>query len=136
MRIASAMALMVVLCSSVAAAQAVDPALQHAIDTRGAARADGNAEEWSRYVTDDYMLINRDGSVMNKAQSMEGIRQGDRTVLHPSPIDLKMRVYGDTAIQTFHDSALGYPARYTSVWVKVNDRWLCAHVSVTQIVSQ
>jgi hypothetical protein len=70
---------------------------------------------------------------MNKVQSMESIRTGYRTILHPSPNELNMRVYGNTAIQTFWDDALGFPARYSSVWVKMDDRWLCAHVTTTAI---
>ena len=136
MRIACASLLAAVLFTSVAAAQAIDPALQHAIDTRGAARAAGNAEEWGRHVTDDYLLVNPDGSVMNKMQSMAGIRAGDRTISHPRPMELNVRTWGNAAIQTFRDNALGFPARYTSVWVKMDNRWLCAQVTVTPVENQ
>ena len=38
-------------------AQELDPTLQQVIDTRGAARVAGDADEWGRHVTDDYILI-------------------------------------------------------------------------------
>ena len=57
MRIGCASLPMVLLCASVTWAQELDPTLQQVIDTRGAARVAGDADEWGRHVTDDYILI-------------------------------------------------------------------------------
>ena len=127
MRIVCVSLLTAVLFASVAWAQAIDPELQRVIDIRGAARAAGDAEEWGRPVTFDFILILPDGSVMNKMQRMAAIKAGTLRVSHNRLSDLNVRLYGDTAIRSFRDNSLGFPARFTSVWVKTGNRWL-AHM--------
>ena len=133
MRFASVLLLTAVLFASVAWAQAVDPAFQQAVDARGAARVANDGKEWGRYVTDNFIFVSPDGSVMNKAQRMAAISAGDMAVSHSNLSEFSVRVYGDTAIGTFRDDVLSFPARFMSVWVKEDDRWLCAHVSITPI---
>lgn len=133
MRIAYLSLLAVVFSASVAWAQTVDPAIQQAVDARGVARIENNGEEWARHVTDDFVWVGPDGSVMNRAQRMAAISAGELAMSHSNLSELSVRVYGDTAIRTFRDDVLSFPARFMSVWVRDGDRWRCAHVMITPI---
>src|SRR2546425_4928650 len=50
-----------------------DPALKKAADARQAAQWAGNAEEWGKYTTDDFLVTGADGVVKTKQQRMTEI---------------------------------------------------------------
>ncbi len=90
----------------------------------------GDFEALDRIIGDDYIITNSDGSVLGKQQDLEPLKTGlkfDSATVE----DLKVRVYGDTAVATglttfkgnFNGRAFTSCGRFTDVWVKRNGRW-------------
>lgn len=73
----------------------------------------------------DYVIIQPDGIVVNKADALKSYQEG-RYWEEASIEDLDIRVYGDTAVVvgkwqakgTNQGQSFDYQARYISVWVK------------------
>jgi ketosteroid isomerase-like protein len=100
-------------------------------------------EDIERLHTDDFMMTAR-GMVTTKAEALARLR--DRT--HPpsiveslTPDDVKVRVYGNTAVTTGRWTRISKDAEgkdtsaagfFTHVWVKQNNKWLVsvAHYSL------
>lgn len=110
-----------------------DPALKRAADARQAAQWAGNAEEWGKYTTDDFLVTGADGVVRTKQQRMTEIAGHPITTPVPAPTDDKWRVYGTTAIRTSAVSINGKPTRLTTVWVKQPGGWKVAAVQLTNV---
>jgi hypothetical protein len=132
--------LVVTLIPSAALAQtpAPDPELQKALDARRAAEQANDVEAWSRHTADDFLSTTPDGRVDTKAERAVLIRNRKREdsagLIAEPKRELKWRMYGDTAIETFRwDDAPAFrrPVRVTEVWVKRNGVWQVAgnHVS-------
>jgi len=90
-----------------------DPALKKAADARQAAQWAGNAEEWGKYTTDDFLVTGADGVVKTKQQRMTEIAGHPITTPALTPTDDKWRVYGTTAIRTSAVAINGKPTRLT-----------------------
>jgi Domain of unknown function (DUF4440) len=110
-----------------------DPTLKKAVDARQAAQWAGNAEEWGKYTTDDFLVTGADGVVKTKQQRMTEIAGHPITTPAPSPTDDKWRQYGTTAIRTSSVVINGKPTRLTTVWVKQQGVWKVAAVQLTNI---
>jgi ketosteroid isomerase-like protein len=122
------------VAASLAYAQAPPADLQKAIDARAAAQRAGDEQGWGRYTTDDFMVVNPDGTVLTKADRMAQIK-GNKAAGPPTePTDRKVRVYGDTAIITTIQGA--NPTRFTTVWVKQAGAWKVASVHQTSITKK
>jgi Domain of unknown function (DUF4440) len=110
-----------------------DPTLKKAADARQAAQRAGNAEEWGKYTTDDFLVTGADGVVKTKQQRMTEIAGHPITTPAPAPTDDKWRVYGTTAIRTSAATINGKPTRLTTVWVKQQGDWKVAAVQLTNV---
>src|SRR5262245_50192273 len=83
----------------------------------------------ARIVADDVVVTTPMGQVVSKAQRIEGLKQ--IKIDSYVPDDYKVRVYGDTAVMTYHfafkGTALGRDMsgdyREIVVWVKRNGQW-------------
>src|SRR5262245_52396525 len=113
--------------SASAQTSAPDPALQKALDGRRAAERANDVDAWSLYTTDDFLSTWVDGRVDTKAERALLIRNrkpGDSAALIEAPkLDLKWRLYGDAAVETFRFASMppfGRPVRVTEVWIKRN----------------
>jgi len=99
-----------------------------------------DAKVLERILADDFRLIWIDGSVSNKAELIAGVTNRKATIDPFSTEDVKVRIYGDTAILTgrFTQTArLGTRSetnsfRYTDVYVRKAGRWraVSAHASL------
>jgi ketosteroid isomerase-like protein len=109
-----------------------DKALQDAADARSKAMTSGDADGWGKYTTDDFIVIEADGTIKTKAQRLAEIKA---TPNPPSnPTDQKVRMYGPaTAVTTAQITYQGKPARVTSVWVQQQGQWKVASVQLTAI---
>jgi hypothetical protein len=79
-----------------------------------------------RVMTDDYISNNADGTVTNKAQSIAAAESGLFVGTSHTSEDVKVRVYGNTAIITSLDTVKGKfngQFRHTSIWVKRKGQW-------------
>ncbi len=98
----------------------------------------------SKLVTDDFVQVVRTGRLVDKAGFLEGMKAGrysqhDPNANTPDPRDLKIRFYGNTAIQTFVQAGPGPRQQpqmidhyHTHVWVTLDGKtWLLASMHVS-----
>lgn len=97
-----------------------------------------------KMTSDDYTIIDRSGRMRDKQATMAGIKSGDIKVTSNKLSDLKVRVYGDTAVVTGRSDTEGSnngtsmngPVRFTRVYVKKDGQWQSVAFQQTPITSQ
>ena len=85
----------------------------------------------SRLLADEYIFIQADGQVTNKAQNVAVIGSADFVCDSLTTSNVAVRVYGETAIvtglasmkATYKGQDVGGEFRYTDVWVKRRGAW-------------
>jgi ketosteroid isomerase-like protein len=91
---------------------------------------------------DDYVMIDFDGKVRNKAATLERIKSSEIQLRSKSLDELDVRIYGNTAIVTGRTTPKGTisgkdfsrPIRYTRVYVKKNEHWQVVSFQQTRVV--
>src|SRR6266581_77227 len=114
-----------------ASGAAVEEQIKKIEKDRAAAVTRADVAALDAITSDDYTMINRNGRLMDKAQTMSGIKTGDIKITFNEVSDLKVRVYGDTAVVTGRSETKGTvggrdvsgPNLFTRVYVKKNGRW-------------
>ncbi|MGA2963901.1 MAG: nuclear transport factor 2 family protein [Candidatus Korobacteraceae bacterium] len=105
-------------------------------------KADTNSLE--KLLADDFTAIHSDGTFFTKAQEIESVKSGTLKWDKVDVQDLKIRVYGNTAITTMQTSFKGSAPsgnpykgtnRSTRVWVKQQGEWKCVSYQVTRVPS-
>lgn len=94
------------------------------------AHLDTDIEALDRLMHRDYTIIKPDGSVWDKKKALASYVPGKREWTEAGSSDHTVRIYGDTGIVIGVWKAKGvnngvvfdYSARYTSLWVKEDDR--------------
>jgi uncharacterized protein (TIGR02246 family) len=84
-----------------------------------------------RVVADDYLITVSDGRVLNKEQDLAPVKDAQLKFTSATVEDLKVRVFGDTAIATgtgvynvtYGERSGETRERFTDVWVKRKGRW-------------
>jgi hypothetical protein len=92
-------------------------------------------------LSDDYTGIRGDGLLLTKAQEIESVKSGAIKYETNEVRDLKIRVYGHTAVTTvltfFKGITNGKPnsgnVRTTRVWVKQMGKWKCVSYQATRV---
>jgi ketosteroid isomerase-like protein len=93
--------------------------------------------------SDDYILINANGQVSNKAETMNNIKTGVIKLTSNEVSDMTVRVYGDTAVVTGKSTAKGTiggrelkgPVMFTRVYVKKDGKWKSVAFQQTPVVA-
>jgi len=91
----------------------------------------GDAAAWGKLAADDSTSIGADGKVLNKAEIVDAIRAGKIKYESIDTSDIKIRVYGDTAVLTDTSSIkarrgdLDMSGQYRNVrvFVKRSGKW-------------
>lgn len=94
-----------------------------------------------KLLADDYTGVRGDGSVLTKAQEIEKYKSGAIKYATNDVQDLKIRVYGHTAVSTSLSTSKnirdGQPhvgtTRNIRVWVKQNGNWKCVAYQTTRV---
>jgi hypothetical protein len=102
-------------------------------------KADTNSLE--KLLADDYTGVRGDGSVLTKAQEIEKYKSGAIKYETNEIKDLKIRVYGHTAVSTSLSSSKNIrdgkehigTTRSTRVWVKQKGEWKCVAFQTTRV---
>jgi ketosteroid isomerase-like protein len=95
----------------------------------------------NRLLSDEYLFIQADGQVTNKAQNIAVIGSPDFVCSSLATTGVEVRVYGDTALvmgrasmkATFRGQDVGGEFRYTDVWVKRGSEWTNVASQATRI---
>src|SRR5215471_21639523 len=110
-------------------------------EERNRAVVSGDAAALDRMTADDYTFITLRGELRTKAEIVKGFRSGSFKYDSREISDLKIRVYGNTAVVTGRSTQKGrengkdYSGdyRFTRVYVKQNGRWLTVALQTTLI---
>ena len=93
---------------------------------RGVQRAE-HAPDWSGWAAltvDEFQVVNVRGHVDLKANRIKTIRQQAQSTPFPIVRDLRIRMFGNTAVMTaIQEPALASPFKFTRLWVKTNGGW-------------
>jgi ketosteroid isomerase-like protein len=108
---------------------------------RAAAVVKGDVAKLEKETSDDFTFINFNGQLSGKAETMNAIRSGAIKLTSNQVSDLKVRVYGDTAVVTGRSDAQGTigggptrgPVMFTRVYVKKDGRWQAVAFQQTPI---
>ena len=103
-------------------------------------KADTNSLE--KLLADDYTSIRGDGSLSTKAQEIANLKSGTLKYEKSDIKDLKIRVYGNTAVATMlvffkgttpSGSPVNSNVRNTRVWVKQQGNWKLVSFQSTRV---
>lgn len=103
----------------------------------------GDASFSEKYLTDDYVAIGGDGSMMTKDQIIQMLKSGAIKYEAIDEREVKVRVYGGTAIVnglasikiTVNGTPISGDHRATFVWVKQKGNWKEASFQATRVAS-
>jgi len=126
-----------------AAGPGVEEQLKKMERDRAAAVVKGDVATLEGLTADDYILINANGQLSDKATTMNNIKTGNIKLTANEVSDLKVRVYGDTAVVTGKANSKGTiggrelkgPVMFTRVYVKKNGKWQSVAFQQTPIVA-
>jgi ketosteroid isomerase-like protein len=97
-------------------------------------------EAIGRLVTDDWIIIDPDGGIVDRTRFFEVIKSGVLTHEIMESEDFRVRVYGDCAVVTgvtstkgkFMGQEFSTQERATDVFVKRGGRWQCVLTHLTR----
>ena len=97
-----------------------------------------------QFLADDWIIIDPDGCIIDKARFLGVIESGALTHEMMESDDTKVRVYESTAIVTaltttkgrFGGQGFTTQERATDVFVKQNGRWLCVLSQLTKFTKK
>ncbi len=124
-----------------AVAEDVQEHLKKLETERAAAVVKGDADWLDKHTADDYMLISMSGQISDKAKMLEGFKSGQSKLTSDDLSDMKVRVYGNTAIVTGKADVKGMlggqdatgQILFTRVYVKKNGTWQTVSLQQTRI---
>ena len=101
-------------------------------------------EAIGRFLADDWIIIEPDGGIIDRARFLEVIKSGALTHELMESDDINIRVYGNTAIVTglttskgkFMEQVFTTRERATDVFVNENGRWQCVFSQLTRFTKK
>ena len=105
------------------------------------AMVENHAEAIGRYMADDWTIIGTDGSVGDKATFLGLVKSGALSHDVMESDDMKVRVYGDTAVVTargvsggkYQGQAFREVERSSCIFVRQEGRWRCVLTHLSRI---
>jgi ketosteroid isomerase-like protein len=109
----------------------VEQTLRHIEQELVDALLKGDVSASERYMADTYIFTDPEGMVMDKARAIATMKSGDLKFESSTLDDMKVQVYGNTAVVTYGSTDKGtYKGtdisgryRWTDVFAKRNGRW-------------
>jgi ketosteroid isomerase-like protein len=109
-----------------------------------AAIVKNNPEEIRQFVTDDWIIINADGGIIDKERFLGVIKSGALTHEMMESDDIRVRVYGDSAVVSaltrskgkFVGQEFTTHERSTDVFVRRDGQWRCVLTQLTGFTKQ
>ena len=103
-----------------------------------------DAQAISRFLADEWIIIDSDGGIIDKTRFLDVIKSGALTHELMESADARVRVYGDTAIITamatskgkYGGQAFTTHERATDVFVKISGRWQCVHSQLSKFTQK
>jgi ketosteroid isomerase-like protein len=106
--------------------------------------AKNDSESIERFVTDDWIIINSDGGIIEKERFLEVIKSEALTHEVMQSDDIRVRVYGDSAVVSaltrskgkFMEQEFTTHERSTDVFVRHDGQWRCVLTQLTGFTKQ
>jgi ketosteroid isomerase-like protein len=103
-----------------------------------------DADAVDGFLSDDWIIVDPDGSIIDKARFLGVIKSGALSHEMMESADLRVRLYGNTAVVTGLTTAKGKfmgqdftsCERATDIFVKQNDRWQCVFTQLTRFTKK
>ena len=103
-----------------------------------------NPEEIRQFVSDDWIIINADGGIIDRQRFLEVIKSGTLTHEMMESDDIRVRIYGDSAVVSavtrskgkFMGQEFTTHERSTDVFVRRDGRWRCVLTQLTGLTKQ
>lgn len=113
-------------------------AVAHAWDR---AMMENDSDAIGRFMADDWIIVGSDGSIGEKAGFLALVASGALTHDVMTSEDLRIRVYGDTAVVTargvsggrYQGRAFRETERSTSVFVRQEGEWRCVLTHLSRL---
>jgi ketosteroid isomerase-like protein len=140
--IASILSLVALL--GLAWAASVEEELKKLETDRAAAAVKGDAATLEKQTSDDYTFINLYGQMSDKSQMVNNFKTGQTKLTSDEVSNMKVRVYGNTAVVTGKADVSGTMAgkdakgqiMFTRVWVKKGGSWQSVAFQQTLVSNQ
>jgi ketosteroid isomerase-like protein len=105
--------------------------------------AANDASAIGRFVADDWVIVDADGSVIDRSRFIGVIESGALTHESMESTDVEVRIHGDTAVVTgvttskgqFMGRGFNARERATDVLARQDGRWLCVFSQLTRVAS-
>jgi ketosteroid isomerase-like protein len=109
-------------------------------DEFGRAIMNNDPEAIGRLLADDWIIIDPDGGIIDRARFLAVIRSGTLSHEVMDSRDMRVRIYGNSAAVTSLTTTTGKfggqefktEERATDLWVKKNGRWMCVLSQLTR----
>jgi ketosteroid isomerase-like protein len=106
--------------------------------------ANNDADAIDGFLADDWIIVEPDGGIIDKARFLEVIKSGALSHETMQSDDIGVRLYGNTAVVTGLSTSKGKfmgqdftsHERATDIFVKQNDRWLCVFTQLTRFTKK
>ena len=130
-----------VLLLGLAWATNVEEELKKLETDRAAAAVKGDVATLEKQTSDDYTFINLYGQVLDKSQMVNAFKSGQTKITSNDLSDMKVRVYGDTAVITGKADVKGTLAGkdtagqilFTRVYLKKGGQWQSVAFQQTRV---
>ncbi len=107
----------------------------------GRAMIKNDPEAIGRLLDDDWIIIDPDGGIIDRARFLAVIRSGSLSHEVMDSRDVRVRIYGNSAAVTalttttgkFSGQEFNTEERSTDLWVKKNGQWMCVLSQLTRI---
>lgn len=106
--------------------------------------ASNDVDALDRILADEWIIIDPDGSIIDKARFLGVIKSGVLSHESMESTDLRVRLYGNTAVMTgltttkgkFMGQDFASCERATDIFVKQTDRWQCVLTQLTRFAKK
>jgi ketosteroid isomerase-like protein len=106
--------------------------------------ASNDADALDGILADDWIIVDPDGSMIDKARFLGVIRSGVLSHESMESTDLRVRFYGNTVVVTgltttkgkFMGQDFASCERATDIFVKQTDRWQCVFTQLTRFTKK
>ena len=103
-----------------------------------------DADAVDAFLSDDWIIVDPDGGIIDKARFLGVIKSGALSHETMESADLRVRLYGNTAVVTgltttkgkFMGQDFTSRERATDIFVKQNDRWQCVFTQLTRFTKK
>ena len=103
--------------------------------------AGNDAAAIARFVTDDWVIVDADGAVIDRSRFLSVIESGALSHESMESTDVEVRLHGDTAVVTAITTSKGQfmgqgfttRERATDVLARLNGHWLCVFSQLTRV---